>query len=168
MTDPQIADAETKEQPIQDQQTQSVDEVQKLKEALARATADYQNLSKRVEGERLEMAAYFTENFAKKLLPTLDNLDRLVSGTPPELQTGAVYEGVKNANIGLAKVLESMGVKPFVSVGAELDPHFHDALSQGPGPAGVVTAELEKGYSLGEKVIRHAKVVVGSGEELPV
>ena len=67
-------------------------EIQKLKEALARATADYQNLIKRSQAERSEMAEYFTENFAKKILPTLDNLDRVVSGTPAELQNGAVYE----------------------------------------------------------------------------
>lgn len=42
--------------------------------------------------ERLKMAEYFTENFAKKILPTLDNLDRVVSGTPEELRNGAVYE----------------------------------------------------------------------------
>ncbi len=109
------------------------------------------------------MSAYFTQNFAKKLLPTLDNLDRVVSGTPVELQTGAVYEGVKHAATGLSKVLEAMGVQSFSSVGEPLDPELHEALSQGPGPEGSIVAEFEKGYKLGDTVIRHAKVVVGNG-----
>jgi molecular chaperone GrpE len=139
------------------------EEIARLKEALARANADYQNLLKRVEAERAEMSAYFTQNFTKKLLPTLDNLDRVVSGTPVELQTGAVYEGVKHAATGLSKVLETMGVQSFSSVGELLNPELHEALSQGPGPEGSIVAEFEKGYKLGDTVIRHAKVVVGNG-----
>ena len=135
-------------------------------EIAARATADYQNLLKRSELERVEMSSYFTESFAKKLLPTLDNLDRVVSGTPIKSQNWAVYEGVKNAAAGLLKVLEGLGVHAFTSLGAELDPSLHDALSQGPGPAGIVVSEFECGYKIKDKVIRHAKVVVGSGETL--
>lgn len=140
------------------------EQVRKLTEALSRATADYQNLLKRSESERREMATFFTESFAKKMLPTLDNLDRVVSGTPAELQTGAVYEGVKHAASGLSRALEGMGVTSFESLGEELNPDFHEALSQGPGPAGKIISEFEKGYKLHDKVIRHAKVVVGSGE----
>ncbi len=136
--------------------------ITKLQESLARSTADYQNLVKRGESERADMSRYFTENFARKLLPTLDNLDRVVSGTPPESQTGVVYEGVKNAAAGLSKVLEGMGVVAFSSVGSELDPDLHEALSQGPGPAGQIVQEFERGYKLGDRVIRHAKVIVGS------
>lgn len=141
--------------------------IRKLTEALARATADYHNLLKRSESERREMATFFTESFAKKVLPTLDNLDRVVSGTPAELRTGAVYEGVKHAATGLNKVLESMGVASFISLGTQLDPDFHDAMGQGPGPSGEVVSEFEKGYKIGDKVIRHAKVIVGSGEQAP-
>lgn len=62
------------------------EEISKLKDQLARVNADYQNLAFRHERERSEMANFFTENFAKKLLPTLDNLERVVSGTPEELR----------------------------------------------------------------------------------
>lgn len=141
-------------------------QVARLEELLARSVADYQNLVKRSESERADMSRYFTENFARKLLPTLDNLDRVVSGTPPESQTGVVYEGVKNAATGLSKVLEGMGVVAFNSVGTELDPELHEALSQGPGPAGQIVQEFERGYKLGDRVIRHAKVIVGN--DLPI
>lgn len=174
MTDPTIDDIEdileTPEANIEETpenpKTESNDseKIQKLAEALARATADYQNLLKRSESERREMASFFTESFVKKILPTLDNLDRVVSGTPAELQNGVVYEGVKHAATGLNKVLESMGVSSFPSLGMELNPELHDAMSQGPGPVGTVISEFEKGYKLGDKVVRHAKVIVGTGE----
>lgn len=140
------------------------EQVRKLTEALSRATADYQNLLKRSESERREMATFFTESFVKKMLPTLDNLDRVVGGTPAELQTGAVYEGVKHAASGLVRVLEGMGVASFSSIGEELNPDLHEALSQGPGPVGQIISEFEKGYKLHDKVIRHAKVIVGNGD----
>ena len=60
-----------------------------------------------------------------------------------------------------------MGVTSFESIGQELDPNFHEALSQCPGPVGIIVKEFEKGYSLGKKIIRHAKVIIGSGEEFP-
>lgn len=144
--------------------TNDAEKIKKLTEALARATADYQNLLKRSESERREMATFFTESFVKKILPTLDNLDRVVSGTPAELQNWAVYEGVKHAASGLSRTLEGMGVSAFESLGKELDPSMHEAMSQGPGPAGQIISEFEKGYKLGDKVIRHAKVIVGTGE----
>jgi molecular chaperone GrpE len=145
-------------------ETQDTETIQKLTEALARANADYQNLLKRSESERKEMATFFTESFVKKILPTLDNLDRVVNGTPLESQTGAVYEGVKHATTGLNRTLEGMGVSAFVSIGSELDPSLHEALSQAPGPVWEIVSEFEKGYKLGDKVIRHAKVIVGNGD----
>lgn len=145
-------------------ETQETETIQKISEALSRATADYQNLLKRTESERKDMANFFTENFVKKILPTLDNLERVVNSTPVEFQTDAVYEGVKHAAVGLNRTLESMGVSSFVSIGCELDPSLHEALSQAPGEVWKIISEFEKGYKLGEKVIRHAKVIVGNGD----
>lgn len=166
--------SETTEETSDTSQPETTDEVAQLRELLAKANenlarsnADYQNLLRRTEKDRAEMAEFFTQNFAKKLLPTLDNLDRVVSGTPAESQTGAVYEGVKQAAAGLSKVLESMGVKAFESLGVDLDPNLHEALSQGAGPEGKIIMEFEKGYKLNDTVIRHAKVIVGNGTESP-
>ena len=155
---------ETMELPQEQMDTKDSETIQKLTEALARSTADYQNLVRRNEIERKEMATFFTESFVKKILPTLDNLDRIVEGTPAEAQNNPVYEGVKHAVTGLNRAFESMGVNAFVSIGSELDPSLHEALSQSPGPVGEIISEFEKGYKLGDKVIRHAKVIVGNGD----
>lgn len=143
--------------------TESDGEIAKLREALARSQADYKNLAARTERERLEMADYVTEKIVSKLLPNVDNLERLISGTPETERTGALYEGVKSTHAGIVRSLEAAGIASFESVGQPLDPDFHEAVAQVPGAEGVVIAEFEKGYKLRDKVIRHAKVTVGNG-----
>lgn len=64
----------------------------------------------------------------------------------------------------MVKYLESQGVVPFVSLGEEVDPTRHDVMTQMAGPEGKIIQEFEKGYMIGSRVLRHAKVVVGSGE----
>lgn len=64
----------------------------------------------------------------------------------------------------MQKYLESQGVKSFNSVGEEVNPDRHDVMTQAPGPEGKIVQEFEKGYTIGDRVLRHAKVVVGSGE----
>jgi molecular chaperone GrpE len=136
-------------------------EIAKLRDTLARSQADYKNLVARTERERQEMADFVTEKLAVKLLPSLDNFERLLSGTPEAERKGALYEGVKSTLSGLSKAFATMGIEPFESAGQPLDPVFHEAIVRAPGAEGVVVAELEKGYKLREKVIRHAKVAVG-------
>lgn len=135
-------------------------EIAKLKDTLARSQADYKNLVTRTERERLEMGEYVTEKLVVKLLPSFDNLERLLSGTPEAERTGVLYEGVKSTFTGLVRALESVGVSSFESAGQPLDPAFHEAVAQVPGTEGTVVVEFEKGYKLHEKVIRHAKVTV--------
>lgn len=138
-------------------------EIGKLKDTLARSQADYKNLVARTERERNEMADYVTEKLVGKLLPSVDNFERLVSGTAESERSGALYDGVKSTLAGIVRTLESVGVTSFESVGKPLDPAFHEAVAQVPGEEGIVMNEFEKGYKLRDKVIRHAKVTVGNG-----
>jgi molecular chaperone GrpE len=61
------------------------------------------------------------------------------------------------------KALAHIGIEPFESIGKKLDPHYHDVVSQAPGVADTILHEVERGYALGDTIIRHAKVVVGDG-----
>jgi molecular chaperone GrpE len=97
------------------------------------------------------------------LLTQIDNLERAVA-----LKTGvewdAFIDGIRSVLAGFAKFLESQGVTAFVSVGQEVDPDRHDVMTEMPGAAGVIVQEFERGYMLRDRVLRHAKVIVGSGE----
>lgn len=140
------------------------DEIANLKDALARAQADYSNLIRRVEREKSEMWSYFTSSLVLKFLPTIDNFERIINSTPEAEQNWAVYEWVKSIYAGLCKTLDGLWIKSFESVGQEVDPNFHDVMSQLPWEEGKIITEFEKWYMIGDKVLRHAKVIVGGGE----
>lgn len=140
------------------------DEILNLKDALARAQADYQNLIRRVDRDRNEMWDYFTSSLTLKFLPIIDNLERIISSTPEELQNNSLFEWVKSLNLSTVKILDSVWVKSFVSIGEEVDPNYHDVMTQLPWEQGKIIQEFEKWYLIWEKVLRHAKVVVGNGE----
>lgn len=138
-------------------------EIATLRDQLARAQADYQNLKMRGERDRADMVHFLTEKLLSPLLTQIDNLDRAVK-IKDGVTDDAFVDGVRAVQSGLQKYLENQGVKAFDSVGQEVDPDKHEVLSQAPGKEGTIVTEFEKGYMLGDRVLRHAKVIVGSGE----
>lgn len=140
-------------------------ELSDLKEALARSQADYRNLLTRVDRERDEMGGYITGNIINKMLPVIDNLERAISNIPAEIAENSWVVGMKSIYTLSLKQLELVGVKAFDSIGSEVDANLHDVMSQAPGKEGIIIAEFERGYKLGDRVIRHAKVIVGNGVE---
>lgn len=138
-------------------------EIATLRDQLARAQADYQNLKMRGERDRADMVHFLTEKLLSPLLTQIDNLDRAVK-IKDGVMDDAFVDGVRAVQSGLQKYLENQGVKAFDSVGQEVDPDKHEVLSQAPGKEGIIVTEFEKGYMLGDRVLRHAKVIVGSGE----
>ncbi|MBP8016675.1 nucleotide exchange factor GrpE [Candidatus Gracilibacteria bacterium] len=161
----QLRSIEEKEHKVEHKIEHHKSELETLKSALARSQADYQNLLMRVERDKTEMTFFIASNLLTKILPFIDNLERLINNTPEDLQKNSLYEGLKSVYNALIKQLESMGVKAFESIGTESDHELHEVVSQASGKKGIIIQELEKGYKLQDKVIRYAKVVVGSGEE---
>ena len=143
--------------------TSENNEIATLRDQLARAQADYQNLKMRGERDRADMVHFLTEKLLSPLLTQIDNLDRAVK-IKDGVTDDAFVDGVRAVQSGLQKYLENQGVKAFDSVGQEVDPDKHEVLSQAPGKEGIIVTEFEKGYMLGDRVLRHAKVIVGSGE----
>lgn len=142
---------------------QIIEENTKLKEKLTRAQADYQNFVTRTERDRQDMAFFLTEKLLRGLLPQIDNLDRAMKIAEGK-EGDAFVDGVRAVQSGIMKYLENHRVQAFDSVGQEVDPDRHEVLSQMPGEEGKIIQEFEKGYELDGRVLRHAKVVVGSGE----
>lgn len=143
---------------------QAEEELEKLRGSLFRAQADYSNLLKRVERDKMEMTSFISANIIKKFLPTVDNLERALASVPADIAAQKWTDGIRATLQGLSKQLESMGVQSFASLDQEVDTERHEVMSQTPGKEGIIVAEFEKGYTLHDRVIRHAKVIVGSGE----
>ena len=133
-----------------------------LQNSLARSQADYQNLLMRVERDKADMTFFLSPKMLLPLLTQVDNLERAVKlkeGTEGD----TFVDGIRSVLSGFYKFLESQGVSPFVSIGQEVDPDRHEVMTEMPGEAGKIVSEFEKGYLLRERVLRHAKVIVGSG-----
>lgn len=140
------------------------EEIAKLREALARSQADYQNLVMRNERDRKDMIHFLTEKLISPILPQIDNLDRAVA-IKDWVTDDKFVDGVRSVQSGLKKFLEQNNIIPFDSIGQEVDPNKHEVLSQMTGAEWIIIAEFEKWYMLGDRVFRHAKVIVGNWEE---
>lgn len=128
-----------------------------------RAQADYINLKRRTEQEKLEMSKYATEQLITRLLPVLDDFERAFQHKPQKVNHEWVA-GIKLIEKKLRGILEAQGVTTIEALGKPFDPNLHEACMRTPGEEGIVIQELSKGYKLYDKVIRASQVVVGNGE----
>jgi len=152
------------EEKLQEAQGGVHSEIERLKDQLSRTQADYQNYQNRVARDKDDMIFFLKSDILKKVLPRIDDLQRMIQNTPEEMKTGALYEGIVSMESKLIADLEKMWVVAFNSKGEEVDPNKHDVMTTVPGQEeGIIVDEFEKGYNLWEKVLRHAKVVVGAG-----
>jgi molecular chaperone GrpE len=143
------------------------DQLNEAKDKYLRLYADFENYRRRVAKEKLEFFTTANEDLIKNLLPVLDDFERAQKTFTSDSEAVApIKQGVELVYNKLARVLEQKGAKPMKSVGEPFNPDLHEAVTQFPAPTaeqkGKVIDEIEKGYFLGEKVIRYAKVVVGA------
>lgn len=130
-----------------------------------RAAADYQNFKRRVEEERSENARFANAALIINLLPLADDLERAVQTIDKALAGLTWVEGIILINRKLQALLEAMGVTEIPADGERFDPAVHEAVAQQPGEEGKVLSVIQKGYKLGDRVIRPAMVVVGKGRD---
>ncbi|MGH3073373.1 MAG: nucleotide exchange factor GrpE [Gaiellales bacterium] len=132
---------------------------------LRRLAADFDNYRKRVARESEVQASRATESLVSELLPVLDNLERALDASEHH-EEAKVAEGVQFVKQQLAGLLARRGLEEIAcEPGDEFDPHVHEALSTQPSdqPEGAVAAVWQRGYRLGDRVVRAARVVVSSG-----
>lgn len=143
-----------------------MNEVAELKEKYLRLYADFENFRRRTAREKLDLINNAGENTIKAMLPVVDDFERARQATGNIDDIVAVREGIDIIYNRLLKTLEAKGLKPMVSVGQPFDADLHESIAQFPAPSpdlkGRVIDETEKGYYLNDKVIRFAKVIVGS------
>lgn len=149
-----------------DNQTEILkNQVEELKDKYLRLVADFDNFRKRNAKERLEIIQTASKDVIISLLPILDDNERAEKQLQANADNDAVKEGISLVFNKLRTVLQSKGLRPMESVGADFNPEFHEAITEIPAPVaelkGKVLDEVEKGYYLNDKIIRFAKVVVG-------
>ncbi len=135
------------------------------KDLVLRKVAEFDNYKKRVENDSAASLKYARTDIIQRLLPVVDDFERSLKLSKDRRETEAFTKGVEMIYQKLVKFLDSQGVKEIESLGKEFDVHYHDALLQVPRgdvPPHVVIEVVEKGYSLDDRVLRHAKVVVST------
>ncbi len=134
--------------------------VKSLEDQLKRAVADYYNLEKRVTEGRSELSSWATVELIKKLLPVLDNLEKAVSGMSDDEKKSGWAQGVVMSVKQLNDILASEGLDQ-ISADGEFDPNLHEAVDSRDGENDKILEVLNKGYKIGNKVLRPTQVVVG-------
>lgn len=143
------------------------EQLEKLRGELLRRAADFENFRKQKERETALASSRTLENNVRDLLPILDDLKRLMHHIPAGLQAMAeakpFTEGVELIRKNFCTWLESKGVKEIESKGKTLDVNFHEAITQIDAPGvepDTIVEDYQTGYTIGDRVIRHAKVIV--------
>jgi molecular chaperone GrpE len=152
--------------------TAQLDEAQRLaeqyKDQALRRAAEFENYKRRTESEISAIIRHANENLLTALLPVVEDFNRFLKSSTDAAEPESLQRGIELIAQKLGKILERQGLVPFESVGKPFDVAFHDALLQVPKPgvpAHTVVEEVERGYMLGDRVLRHAKVVVSSDAE---
>ena len=134
------------------------------KDKYLRLYAEFDNARKRMERERLEFVKYANEGLLSEFLNILDDLERSMEAAKARHEDYAAFvKGIEMVMAHIYEMLKRNHVKPLESVGKEFDPHAHEVLmlSETEGAEeGTVLEEFQKGYLLGDRVIRTAKVKV--------
>jgi len=153
---------------LQKQLAESESTIGTYKDQLFRLAAEFENFRKRVEADRNEFIKYSNEKLIKDLLPVLDDFGRALATGGKNSDFESFYKGIELIYQKFARILEEKGLKPIESLGKEFDVMYHDVLMQIPSPGALphtVLEEVERGYLLHGKVIKHAKVVIASEGE---
>lgn len=153
--------SETKEDPLQKSQA----ELDELKDKYLRTVAEFENYKKRTQKEKAELIFNGSEKTVSAILPILDDMERAAANSANTEDIQALEEGWELIFKKLQTTLEGLGVKKIETKDKDFDVDFHEAVAMVPGveedKKGKVVDCVQTGYTLNEKVIRHAKVAVG-------
>jgi molecular chaperone GrpE len=153
------------EEPQSGSQNQESDKIAELNDKYLRLYSDFDNYRKRTNKERSELIQNANQDLLLKLLPVYDDFERAISTMEQTQNPEAVKEGVLLIFSKFQRIMQGSGLQEIKSVGEEFDPELHEAIAKIPAPQasmkGKIIDQAQKGYTLNDKIIRHAKVVVG-------
>ncbi len=141
--------------------------VAEAKDKYLRLYAEFENYRRRTAKERLDLIKTASEDIMSALIPVIDDFERSLDIFKENESVAPMYEGIQLVHQKMAKILEQKGLTRMeVEQGSDFDSEYHEAVVQTPAPSeelkGKVVDVIESGYFIGEKVLRYAKVVIGS------
>jgi len=161
--DSEVAAELTAEEQLQQQLEASREEARKNQDLYLRTLADMENLRKRSQREKEDLAKFGNEMILREILPVRDNLERAVEHAALDESATGLLEGVKMTLDQFGKVLEKFHVVSVEAVGQVFDPALHQAMGQietEEHPPNTVAQEMQKGYLLNDRLLRPSLVMV--------
>lgn len=179
-----VVEEQVDEAAVLEKPKEAGDELERLKEELQeaqaqaaeyldgwqRTQAEFSNYKKRQEAGWAQVTTLASATLLRKLLPVADNFERAVATLPDNLRQLSWCEGVFLIKRELDAVFESEDVKPIETEGQMFDPHYHEAVTYEEVPGyeeGQIIGEVQRGYTLGERVLRPALVRVSKAPAAP-
>lgn len=144
------------------------DALDEANDQLLRARADFDNYRKRVARDIERTRKMAAESLISDLLPALDNLELALQHSNSD--SDGLFEGIEMVQKQFKQTLERYGLQPIAAKDEKFDPRIHEAVAHVPSDEDLkdrVTEECQRGYTLGDKVLRPSKVVVGAGQPEP-
>jgi len=138
--------------------------IEELTDTLKRLQAEFENYKKRIDRENAEFVKYAKAELVYKLLPLLDTFEIALKNTSDKEK---FVKGIEIVYAQLFSTLESEGLKPIEALGKKFDPYLHEVMlkEKSDKEDGMVLEELQKGYMLNGRVLRHSKVKISEKEE---
>ena len=166
-TEAQAEDKEEtpKESTVEEQLEKAREEISELNDSLLRKMAEFDNYRKRTLKEKTELILNGGEKTITAILPVLDDMERAMKNMQTATDVAAVLKGVELIYKKFISILEHQGVKAIDTKDADFNVDLHEAIAQLPAPNSEMKGKIIDctltGYTMNEKVIRHAQVVVG-------
>ena len=162
--EPQEQPQQTEEEP-QTEEEKLAKQLEELKDKYLRTVAEFENFKRRTLKEKTELILNGGEKTITAILPIIDDMERAIENAHKQACVDVVEEGWELIYKKLLSTLEGMGVKKIEVDGKDFDVDFHEAVAMVPGMGddkkGKIIDCVQTGYTLNDKVIRHAKVAVG-------
>jgi molecular chaperone GrpE len=140
---------------------QLAEQLAAMQEKYMRTYAEYENYRKRTSLQMVDLQLNGHKDMAKAILPVIDDFERALAAMPAD---DAAREGVKLIYDKMLSILQQKGVKQMTTIGEPFDAELHEAVTQipatDPGQKNKIIDEVQKGYTLNDKILRYAKVVV--------
>ena len=157
-------DAGKKEKAPEKKKDPKDEKIDELNDKLKRSM-EFDNYRKRTDKEKFAMYEIGAKDVIEKILPIVDNFERGLNTIPEDAKGTAFAEGMEKIYKQFVKTLDDLGVKPIEAVGKPFDPNFHNAVMHVEDEnlgENVVAAELQKGYTYKESIVRHSMVQVAN------
>ncbi len=144
------------------------EEAQKNYDLYLRANADVKNTIARLKKDKEEHTKYANASLIKEILPTIDNLYRVIDHSKKDNNLSSLTQGIELILNSMLSALKKEGLEEVKAVGEQFNPEFHEAISMQPSeetPKDYILSELQKGYTLNGRLLRPSMVIISLGKE---